>query len=309
MTTQEQDPKADARFDALRDNVRGSRPRAASEWEYFTSGDDTRLFVERWMPPEPPERVALCFHGMSAHGRYYALLADALVPRGIGVVACDMRGHGLSDGARGDIEDPKRLVADARQVYAAVRARYPQAALFTVGESMGGALNANLAMSAPAGLRGAIFLSPAIAPALHMPLSLLVMLPVYALAAVFASRAKIVRVSGREREGMNNDLNVDYDRNDPLHIHFACIRYMRGVKWLMDQARAGGPQSLGGPILIFQGGNDAAVSPAATKQFFEALRSQDKTLKFYDKAKHCMLSDPVHGPMVFDTIIEWIEKR
>ena len=304
--TQPQDPKADPRFDALRDDVRGERPRAASAWDHFTCGDGCKLFFEEWMPAAPCSRMVLCFHGMAAHSRYFALLADALTPHGIGVFAYDYRGHGLSDGPRGVIPDAARLVADARQIYAFVQSRHPGTPLFTFGESMGGAMNANLILSSPAGLRGAVFAAPAIAPAFRLPLAQMLLFPVYGLAALFAPGARIVKLTGQERQGMNNDLNVAYDQNDPLHLSYGCMRYLRNVKRLMDAARHKTPEALRGPTLVFQGGCDAAVSPQATRQFFDAVQATDKTLKFYDDAKHCMLTDPVHGPLLTGTLIDWL---
>ena len=306
---QADDPKADPRFDALRDSLRGERPRAAGTWGYFTLGDGARAFMEQWLPQGPPSRVVLCFHGMAAHGRVFAILADALVPRDTGVVACDMRGHGLSDGTRGDIADPRRLVADARQVYAAVRAQVPTTPLFTLGESLGGALNANLLMAGPRGLRGAVFVAPAIAPVLRPPGPQALLIPAYALAAILAPRARIVAISGQEHRGSDNTLHVAYDRNDPLHLKTACMRYMRGAKRLMDTARDQAPETVRGPALVFQGGSDAAVRPDVTKNFFDALRTRDKTLKFYEHGKHCLMTDRVHGPLVFSSLIHWLEQH
>src|SRR5438034_10040570 len=68
----------------------------------LTSNDGISTFVRAWIPGNP-QRVLVCVQGLGGHGGYYRELACQVALRGTIVVAPDLRGHGRSEGVRGDI--------------------------------------------------------------------------------------------------------------------------------------------------------------------------------------------------------------
>ena len=51
-------------------------------------------------------------HGYFEHSGRYRALAEAMAGLGVATYAVDLRGHGLSDGARGHV-DPRKASSDA----------------------------------------------------------------------------------------------------------------------------------------------------------------------------------------------------
>lgn len=64
------------------------------------------------------------------------------------------------------------------------------------------------------------------------------------------------------------------------------------------------------PVIIFQGGNDPAVSPGNTEKLFQLLPTADKEMKFFPKVGHELMRpvEPIHKK-VWQKIAEFIEEH
>ncbi len=282
-------PKYNKDFLPLRTNPSGAEDR----YEYFTASDGARLFVQYWLPPSgAPDRVVLCLHGMSAHGWYYVLMADDFVRHNMAVYCPDYRYHGLSDGPRGDMPDRDRMRADVKEFALELKRRYPHAKLYVIGESMGGCINVNLQLDAPGLASGMVLIVPAIKPAMKFRFADVIKLPLMLLAAIFAPGWRFIPATGDEARSMRSPANIKYDRDDPLHLKKISVRYILNVTKMMKRGATLGPVAIKIPSLIIQGGKDVAVSPEASRKFYERLAAPDKTFKFYPDGLHCMQTDP-----------------
>jgi len=105
----------------------------------LTTYDGLRLHLQRWPARGTPRGTVQILHGLGEHGARYGALAAELSGAGWQVVAHDLRGHGLSDGARGSIPLGAGLLADVATVMDHVRSDGP---LVLLGHSMGGVLAA-----------------------------------------------------------------------------------------------------------------------------------------------------------------------
>ena len=105
----------------------------------ITARDGARLAVRVY--DAPGNTVVLAIHGSSGNGRYYHPLAQFLSGKGkAAVYTLDLRGHGASDGRRGDVDYIGQLEDDVADVIAAIRARRPAARIVLLGHSAGGGL-------------------------------------------------------------------------------------------------------------------------------------------------------------------------
>ncbi len=103
---------------------------------YFTSFDLTRLAYREILPSD--FRTMLVFiHGTAAQSKLYLPLADTLRRYGIATALLDLRGHGLSEGTRGDAKNTTALARDIKLFLDTLRAKYPQKKIILGGHSLG----------------------------------------------------------------------------------------------------------------------------------------------------------------------------
>ena len=62
------------------------------------------------------------------------------------------------------------------------------------------------------------------------------------------------------------------------------------------------------PILMFLGGQDTVIDPAASREFFDRLGSEDKTCSCYPKMLHEPFNE-LGREQVIDDMVRWLEPR
>ena len=72
---------------------------------------------------------------------------------------------------------------------------------------------------------------------------------------------------------------------------------------LMDRAA-----ELKTALLLLLGGQDTVTDPAASREFFDRVGSDDKTLFFYPKMMHEPLNE-IGRQQVLDDVIQWLLQR
>ncbi|MCA9043696.1 MAG: lysophospholipase [Planctomycetaceae bacterium] len=82
------------------------------ETRYLNAGDGTRLHVHICRPARSPVGRVLLVHGLSEHAGRYHHLMDFYSRHRLEVFAPDLRGHGRSDGLRGDVPDYRLFLDD-----------------------------------------------------------------------------------------------------------------------------------------------------------------------------------------------------
>ena len=83
-------------------------------YEFYCS-DGTALHVHSW-GTDTPTWILLCVQGLGGHGAYYQSLADDLADLNPLVIAPDLRGHGYSDGVKGDIHSFGVYIRDLKDI-------------------------------------------------------------------------------------------------------------------------------------------------------------------------------------------------
>lgn len=103
---------------------------------YFTSFDLTRL-AYREILPTSFSTMLVFIHGTAAQSKLYLPLADTLRHYGIATALLDLRGHGLSEGIRGDAKNTTALARDLKLFLDTLRAKYPGKKIVLGGHSLG----------------------------------------------------------------------------------------------------------------------------------------------------------------------------
>ena len=132
----------------------------------FVMRDGASLPYRKWEADPSagadPWAVVLALHGFNDSRDAWEVPAPDLTAAGIVLYAPDQRGFGAAPG-RGLWAGTQAMVDDAATMARLLRARYPHARLFLMGESMGGAVLMRLATEAEAPpVDGYVLVAPAV---------------------------------------------------------------------------------------------------------------------------------------------------
>ena len=295
---------------ALAGCVSSSVPRAASRLpspadEVFTMADGARLPVRSWLPDGEravePWAVVLALHGFNDSRDAWEIPAPVFNAAGIALFAPDQRGFGGAP-ERGRWPGGQALVDDARAMAHLLRARYPRAKLYLMGESMGAAVLMVLAEEPdPPPAAGYVLLAPAVWGRAEMNMFLRASLW---LASTFVPG---VSVTGQEvplnvHASDNREALIRLSR-DSLTLHRTRFDTLRGLVDLMDEAVAAAPH-VRVPALVLYGGRDDFVPKSATAATWRALPASAREA-FYPEGHHLLLRDLDRALPITD-VVRWM---
>jgi alpha-beta hydrolase superfamily lysophospholipase len=105
----------------------------------FTARDGSVLVAKRHGPAT--DKVILLLHGVASNQSHMLLPAEMLSEASdLEVIALDLRGHGLSDGPRNDVDYIGQYEDDVEDVIRALKAEAPGRTVILAGHSMGGGI-------------------------------------------------------------------------------------------------------------------------------------------------------------------------
>jgi acylglycerol lipase len=271
------------------------------EWTWYTD-DKTRLYAQSWQPDGTAVGVVCLVHGLGEHSSRYAHVAAALSEAGYITLAFDQRGHGKSQGARGDaatydeqMDDIKRLLAEAGE-------RYPRLPRFLYGHSMGGNLALNYALRRRTQLRGVIATGPWLRAAFDPPAW-----RVRAGRFLHKVRPALPQPSGIDVTAVSRDPAVvqAYRDNPLIHDKISLRMYFSGYDaglWALERAA-----EFSLPLLLMHGGADRLTSAAASREFAAKIKD-GCTYKEWDGLFHEIHNEP-EQQQVFAYMIDWLNQH
>ncbi|WP_304232054.1 alpha/beta hydrolase [Jiulongibacter sediminis] len=258
----------------------------------FTTSDGLTLFVRQWLPDstiaEKEKTAILIFHGVTAHSGPYEMTGRPFSARGYTTFGLDYRGHGLSDGPRGDYESREKWKKDLAESVAFVRSQGFEKVII-LGHSLGVAAAIYCTQEVPDQIDGLILLSggyrgkegvreePTLLQKLHI-LSNSVLRPGYPVVHYF-------------REGMTG-------RNDPLFNFSYTLRFLT----MVDRELLGLPQNIDVPVLVAVGDQDELFGLDAVKEVFDDVPSANKDFLVLEGAAHARFPEEN-----WETIADWLD--
>ncbi len=267
----------------------------------LTMDDGVELPYRAWLPPsgEAPWAVVLALHGMNDSRDAWEIPAPELAKAGIAVIAPDQRGFGATT-TRGYWPSRARLAADAGHMARTLRARYPNARLILMGESMGAAVLMVLATQPhPPPADGYVLVAPAVWGRAEMNVFLRSTLW---LASTLVPDMEVTQAPIRVTASDNRDALIRLAR-DPLTLHSTRVDSVKGLVDLMDAALASAP-NFQAPALFLYGGKDELVPGQATAATWQALAGSERRA-FYPNGYHLLLRDLDRGIPIAD-VVAWI---
>jgi len=268
------------------------------EWIWYAA-DKTRLYAQSWQPDGAAAGVVCLVHGLGEHSSRYAHVATALGQAGYVLLAFDRRGHGKSQGARGDAESYDIQMDDIKRMLDEAGERYPALPRFLYGHSMGGNLALNYALRRNPPIQGVIATGPWLRAAFDPPAW-----RVRAGRALHKVRPALPQPAGLDVTAVSRDpAVVRAYRDDPLNHDRISLRvYFSGYEaglWALERA-AEFPL----PLLLMHGGADRLTSAAASREFAAKIK-HGCTFKEWDGLFHEIHNEP-EQQQVFAAMCDWL---
>ncbi len=282
-------------------------------WGYLPSRRGELLFYRYWLPVHVMSQKAavIAIHGVGAHGQHFWVLGQNLATQGFSTYALDLRGHGYSEGPRGDLSDMAAVVDGildlAHFLVGGCRGR----PVFVLGESFG----ANLVMMAAArgdpSISGIILSGTALEPTetatggslLATATAYIRYLPYL----LFDSQARVVDITGREERVSRDPEEVRRSKADPLRNNVQSPRTFAEIYIAIGQSYDIA-RRVRVPSLLLQGGHDLVTEPSAVWRLRDALATDEAEVVVFPEAYHGLFFDP-DTPKVLDTIARWLNQR
>ncbi len=277
------------------------RNAVAEPHELLTTADGRTLFLRHWPGVGSPEVSVLILHGITAHsGAYGTMLGHPLSAKGIDMWGLDLRGHGLSDGRRGDYPSRKRLEEDLAHAVTFVARRSKR--LVVLGHSLGVMTAIAAYQAAPQEVQGLVLLSAAreINPAVFpSPTGGGAMKAI--LGALLFRGWPLIEYRRTGQSGHQDPLyNFRYS------ARFYEILYGTGIITLADMMQRGSLDVLGlrpsgpirVPVLVGVGDQDEIFSVRTVQDFCQSLPAEQKQLFVVPGARHAKFPTDGWGALV-----------
>ena len=259
------------------------------------------VFTQAWEPVGPPRAVVYVAHGLGEHSGRYERLAGRFAGEGFAVSALDLRGHGRSDGHRGDTRFAP-AIADLDALVAAGSERWPAAPAFVYGHSLGALLALRWLMGSPAQpVAGAVISAIGLHSALREQQ---VKVRAARVLGRVVPRARVK--SGIDPATLSRDPEVVAAyRADPLVHDTASLGFGLDALAAVDAILAGPAPAV--PLLLIHGGEDALAYPSGAREL--AARWPDTCeLQVYDGLFHELHHEP-EQERVFADVLAWMRAR
>ena len=105
---------------------------------YLENKQHLKIYYQYWIPQKNHDANILLVHGIGEHSSRYTNLVQVLLDLNIAVFACDLQGHGKSEGQRGYVEHFTQFCSDLELLQTHTLELQNKKPVFILGHSMGG---------------------------------------------------------------------------------------------------------------------------------------------------------------------------
>ncbi len=271
-------------------NIKKLREDFKEPHHLLKASDEATLFIREWKPSSPSKVSILIFHGITGYsGAYSEMVAIPLAKAGFSIFGLDLRGHGLSDGNRGDLPSKDRLVKDLCEAISFVKEKAEK--VIVLGHSLG-VVSAIIATNyCPEKIDGLILLSAGrtVREGAYKKMS-----PGTMLKILFSSMIKPSKpVITYSRDGISG-------LDDPLRTFKYTFRFMK----ILNAKALKFPEKLDLPVIIGVGDQDELFEIDSPKALLEEIPSTDKTFIVIKGAKHAEFP-----AAAWNDLVQWLNKK
>lgn len=259
---------------------------------FLRTEDGLNLYLRRDIPHRP-RALILLLHSLGEHSGLYSAAAARLNKAGYGVYRLDFRGHGRSDGPRGDVQNFEDYLRDTDAAVESARRAFPGLALILLGHSMGALVAASYAVAFQGKVDGEVSTCGALR-----------MIPALEFLRGCSRHTHSERGDERFSLLLPKRQEADSWQDDRLRLDSVTVRlagkvWIQGADWFAPRMK-----ELTTPLLILHGEDDSLVPPEISRWFYEGVSSQDRRLLLYPAQGHSLLKEDGEA---LDDIIAWLD--
>jgi acylglycerol lipase len=260
----------------------------------FTTTDGQTLFLRQWKPDSivaaKKDIAVLIFHGLTAHSGAYDMAGKPISSGGYMTFGLDYRGHGLSDGNRGDSPGKERWIADLAETVKYIKG-LGYSKVVILGHSLGVASAICAAKDVPDEISGLILLSGAYEGrnGVVKPPTIFQKAKIIA-SSIFRPSFQVVEYY---RDGMTGS-------KDSLFNFSYTLRFLT----MLDVKQLRLPKDLNIPVLVGVGDKDELFEVEKVKEFYDFIPGDKKEFFVMKNATHARI--PVE---CWEEIVVWLDKK
>jgi acylglycerol lipase len=270
---------------------------------FFRGQESFKLYYQGWLPEKNPEAIIFIVHGLAENSGRYNETAAFLAKEGYAVFCHDHQGHGLSEGKRGYIKHFSTYAEDLTGFIDDTLEKYPEIPVFLLGHSIGGTIAISYCLKNQEKIKGLILSAPALQRGESIKGWQVVLTKIL---SVISPKAGVDRLDSstisKDRDVVNAYRNDELVYTGKLSARL-CSEILKTMDTLPRETA-----KIELPVLIMHGADDRLVSPDGSRNIYETIGSDDKTLKIYQGLYHEIMNEPERD-MVYKDVAEWIGQR
>ena len=274
---------------------------------YFEGRETKSLFYQYWLPDSGDIKAyIIALHGWGTHSDRMEVPADYLTGNGYAIYSFDIRGHWRNAGNNpGHIDSMDHIQKDIVLFIDLIRKSAKDKKIFLMGQSFGALICLIFAINHPA-LPGVIASSPLLRFSKNLSLSKRLGKKIAGPISKISPYKTIDMII--EQNFLTSDIKLlrnhisDTKKIEKITLRSAAEMEI-SMKWAMVNAA-----NLLCPTLVLQAGKDKMIDKEATKEFFENIKTKDKTYREYDGLLHELWNEKSRA-QVFQDMFVWLEKH
>lgn len=269
----------------------------------FTSFDGTKIFY-RYSGELESKKVFIIVHGLLEHSGRYIDIIEKISSWGLPVFVPDLRGHGNSEGPRGDVESFQHYLMDLKNFYD-ILFDFGYREFYLLGHSMGGLIVTRFIQEYQEFIK-------------HTK-SIILSSPFFGWKDVSSLRLSLIKILSfiMPTLYLTNVVNPDHlshskevadrYRNDPLIHNRITIRLVveidKNMKILREKLNELFP-----PVLFLASGKDYLVDTESAIDIFNKLNSPLKKYHIFPESYHEIFNEDDIRETAYRMIKGWIEE-
>lgn len=268
-------------------NLEQLRKECKDPYYLITSIDGKQLFLREWPASQPSDIAILLLHGITAYSGPYGFMGKRISKDGYPCYGLDLRGHGLSDGIRGDYPSNAILLADLNTALDFLKTKYKR--IILLGHSLGVVTASFVLKNFISKINGVVLLSAArkTREGIYPKRSTLTTMKIL-ISSIFRPAHPIIHYYRDGIQGLD----------DPLFNFNYTLRFMK----VFSPAQFSLPDTIPFPVYVGVGELDELFETSAVEALFKEIPATSKEFHVIPKAKHAVFPEDS-----WDHLITWIK--